>query len=447
MEPPYNRQFMNHPLRVLVFCTLMTMLQAGWSQSAEMSMDQLIDYALANSPEMLDAQLKVQDAEAQILQSKSTGLPQVSGTGTYQRYFEVPIVPLPPEFTGGEPQEVSFVLKNNFTAGVNLDAMIFDAAYFVALKAARAARTYAQLELIDRQRQVRQQVRDVYLPVLLLQSNLAQLDKNLSNLEELFRETQEIYEAGFAEQLDVDRLALSLANLRTERDALDRQYQNALRALKFTINYPAGQELTIADDMEAMLSDDNPEMLTTTVNYNRRPEINLLDKAIELSDLNVQNFKTRYLPSLRGFAGYQYQYQGNDFQTGFWAPTGFVGLTLNVPIYDGGFKRSQIDRANITRQQVQVQRSTVQRLIDLEVENAQATYLSAQERLNDRVDNLALAQRIYDTTQVKYREGVGSSLEVNQAEQALYTAQTNRLQAIYEVLQAKIALEEALGLN
>lgn len=439
---------MNHPLRVVLFCTLMTILQAGWSQSAEMSMDQLIDYALANSPEMLDAQLKIQDAEAQILQSKSTGLPQLSGTGTYQRYFKVPIVPLPPEFTGGgEPQEISFVLKNNLTGGVNLDAMIFDAAYFVALRAARAARTYAQLELVDRQRQVRQQVRDVYLPVLLLQSNLSQLEKNLSNLEELFRETQEIYEAGFAEQLDVDRLALSLANLRTERDALDRQYQNALRALKFTINYPAGQELTIADDMEAMLAEENPEMMNATINYNRRPEINLLDKAIELNDYNIQNFKTRYLPSLRGFAGYQYQYQGNDFQSGFWAPTGFVGLTLNVPIYDGGFKRSQIDRATISRQQVQVQRSTVQRMIDLEVENAQGSLVSAQERLTDRENNLALAQRIYDTTQVKYREGVGSSLEVNQAEQALYTAQTNRLQAIYDVLQAKITLEEALGLN
>jgi outer membrane protein TolC len=438
---------MNHPLRVVLLCTLMTMLQTGWSQSAEMSMDQLIDYALANSPEMLDAQLKVQDAEAQILQSKSTGLPQVSGSGTYQRYFEVPVVPLPAEFTGGEPQEVSFVLKNNLTAGVNLDAMIFDAAYFVALKAARAARTYAQLELVDRQRQVRQQVRDVYLPVLLLQSNLAQLDKNLANLEDLYEETQQIYEAGFAEQLDVDRLALSLANLRTERDALDRQYENALRALKFTINYPAGQALTIGDDMEAMLAEDNAEMLTMTVNYTRRPEINLLDQAIALSDYNIENFKTGYLPSLRGFAGYQYQYQGDDFKSGFWAPTGFVGLTLNVPIYDGGFKRSQIDRATITRQQVQVQRSTVQRLIDLEVENARATYLSSQERLKDREDNLALAQRIYDTTQVKYREGVGSSLEVNQAEQALYTSQTNRLQAIYDVLQAKVALEEALGEN
>ena len=247
--------------------------------------------------------------------------------------------------------------------------------------------------------------------------------------------------------MDVDRLALSLANLRTERDALDRQYENALRALKFTINYPAGQALTIGDDMEAMLAEDNAEMLTMTVNYTRRPEINLLDQAIALSDYNIENFKTGYLPSLRGFAGYQYQYQGDDFKSGFWAPTGFVGLTLNVPIYDGGFKRSQIDRATITRQQVQVQRSTVQRLIDLEVENARATYLSSQERLKDREDNLALAQRIYDTTQVKYREGVGSSLEVNQAEQALYTSQTNRLQAIYDVLQAKVALEEALGEN
>lgn len=439
---------MNHPTRVVIFCALMTLVQVGWTQTAEMSMEQLIDYALSNSPEMLDAQLKVQDAEAQILQSKSTGLPQLSASGTYQRYFKVPIVPLPPEFTGGGgPQEVSFVLKNNLTGAVNLDAMVFDAAYFVALKAARAARTYAQLELEDRKRQVRQQVRDVYLPALLLQANLEQLDKNLTNLEELHQETQRIYEEGFAEQLDVDRLALSLANLRTEKEALERQYQNAIRALKFTINYPPEQDLTLTNDMEDLLASVDGAILTNGVNYSLRPEVNLLDQAILLSEYNIKNFKTRYLPSLRGFAGYQYQYQGNDLSSGFWAPTGFVGLTLNVPIYDGGFKRSQIDRANITRQQVSLQRSTVQRLIDLEVENSRSTYLSAQERLQDREENLALAQRIYDTTQIKYREGVGSSLEVNQAEQALYTAQTNRLQAIYDLLQAKVSLEEALGIS
>ena len=185
--------------------------------------------------------------------------------------------------------------------------------------------------------------------------------------------------------------------------------------------------------------------MTAKVDYNRRPEVRLLDQAVILNDYNIQNFKTQYLPSLRGFGGYQYQYQGNDFTNGFWAPTGFVGLSLNIPLYDGGFKRSQIQRAQISRDQVMVQKTTVQRLIDLEVENARASYTSANERLDAREKNLELAQRIYDTTQIKYREGVGSSLEVNQAEQDLYTAQTNRLQALYELLQARIDLEEALG--
>ncbi len=437
---------MNHPKRLLLGLIFVCFFQLGYSQSSEMSMEQAIDYALINSPEIQDALLKVQDAEAQILQSKSTGLPQLSANGTYQRYFKVPLVPLPPEFTGGSgPTEVSFVQKNNLTGSVNLDAMVFDAAYFVALKAARSARNYAQVELMTSQRVVRQQVRDVYLPVLLLQSNLAQLDKNIENLDALRTETAQIYEAGFAEQLDVDRLTLSLANLQTERESLDRQYQNALRALRFTINYPEGQELSVSDDLEGLLTETDTEALAAKVDYNRRPEVRLLDQAVVLSDYNIQNFKTQYLPNLRGFAGYQYQYQGNDFQNGFWAPTGFVGLSLNIPIYDGGFKRSQIQRAQITRSQVQVQRNTMERLINLEVENARATYTSAQERLDDREENLALAQRIYDTTQIKYREGVGSSLEVNQAEQALYTAQTNRLQALYELLQARIELKEALG--
>ncbi|MEL7248319.1 MAG: TolC family protein [Bacteroidota bacterium] len=435
-------------MRLWLGLVLMASVQLSYAQSSDLSMEQAIDYALTNSPNIQDALLKVQDAEAVIKQSKSTGLPQVSANGTYQRYFQVPLVPLPPEFTGpGGPTEVSFVQKNNLTGVVNLDAMVFDAAYFVALKAARAARNYAQVELMTTQREVRKQVRDVYLPVLLLQSNLEQLDKNIENLTALRDETQQIYQAGFAEQLDVDRLTLSLANLQTEREALDRQFQNSLEALRFTINYPDGEELTISDDMEGLLAESDGEMLATKVEYVRRPEVLLLDQALVLSDYNIQNFKTGFLPSLRGFAGYQYQYQGNDFSSGFWAPTGFVGLSLNIPIYDGGFKRSQIQRATISRDQVVLQKSTYQRLIDLEVETARATYTSAVERLGDRDENLALAQRIYDTTQIKYREGVGSSLEVNQAEQALYTAQSNRLQALFELLQARIDLQEALGLE
>ena len=123
-----------------------------------------------------------------------------------------------------------------------------------------------------------------------------------------------------------------------------------------------------------------------------------------------------------------------------------MGLSLNVPIYDGGFKSAKVARAKLQREQFLLQQSTLKRVATLEVTNAKTAYQSAQNRLRERDRNLALAQRIYDTTQIKYREGVGSSLEVSQAETDLYTAQSNRLQAQFELLQAKVALQEALGL-
>jgi outer membrane protein TolC len=58
---------------------------------------------------------------------------------------------------------------------------------------------------------------------------------------------------------------------------------------------------------------------------------------------------------------------------------------------------------------------------------------------------LALAERILETTRIKYREGVGSSLEMTQAEQELYRTQANRLNALYDLVLAKAALDKALG--
>ncbi len=450
---------MNHPTKLLwsllVLCCL-TLGLNGQGEPAVMSLEQAIDYALANSPSIQEAQLDILDADAQITERKSIGLPQLTGGATYQRYLAVPVQPLPDAFVDfiemsnpGEPvsREVSFFLKNNLTTEINLDAMVFDGVYFVGLQAARAARSYAQIDFANTQRMVRNNVKDAYLPLLLVAANLEQLDKNIANLEQLFFETQQTYEAGFVEQLDVDRIELSLANLKTERDNLARQQEIGLRALKFVINYPMDQPLSIADDLTILWAASGANDASGSIDYSLRPELSLIDQAINLSELNVRVNRTGYLPSLRAFGAYQYTYQGDNFSDGFWAQTALVGLRLNVPIFDGFYKRSLVQRARIGLDQTRLQRETLVRSINLEVANARDAYDNARQRLEDRQRNLDLAQRIYDTTQIKYREGVGSSLEVSQAEQALYAAQSNQLQALYEVVVAKTELDEALGLR
>jgi len=177
----------------------------------------------------------------------------------------------------------------------------------------------------------------------------------------------------------------------------------------------------------------------------QRPEVALIDQAIRMSELNVKLNKAGYLPSLRAFGTVQQQYQGDDFETGFWAPAAFVGLNLNVPIFDGLNKKAKIQRARLELEKTRNQREELLRGIRLEVATAQTNYRSASERLERQQQNLELAERIYETAQIKYREGVGSSLEVTQAEQSLYSTQSNYMQALYDMLLAKERLEMALG--
>lgn len=456
---------------------LLALPLSAQQQAVQMSLDEAIDYALENSLKIKDAQIAIADAEEQIVERRSTGLPQVNGSLNYQHYLAVPRQPLPEGFDifglfgqvlavdlydqlseqtqmavdqsfsgngGGGEEGIAFFLRNNFTAGIDVSTMIFDGSFFVALKAARAYRQYTLREYATKQRDVENSVTEAYLPVLLVQENIELLEKNIKNLEQLLFETRELYKAGFAEQLDIDRQELSLSNLRIERENLVRQKEVSLTNLKYTIGFPIDQPLVVSDNLDAMATEAEA-LLSEEASPSARPEVALIDQAIRMNELNVKLNKAGYLPSLNAFGAVQQQYQGDDFETGFWAPSAYVGLNMSVPIFDGLNKKAKIQRANLELEKARLQREDLVRGISLEVANAQTNFRNASTRLQSQQKNLDLAERIYQTAQVKYREGVGSSLEVTQAEQGLYTTQSNYMQALYDVLQSKARLEMALG--
>lgn len=424
---------------------------ASQAQPTPLGMEDAVSYAQERSNAVRNAQLQIADAEELIQERLASGLPNISGSLDYTHYLKVPVLPLPEAFAASIPpgQEVpdgiAFQLKNNFVAGINVSTMVFDGSFFVGLRAAREARKFYDLELENQMRTVRNQVINAYLPLLLLQENLDQLDLNINNLNTLLNETSALYDAGFVEQLDVDRLQLSADNLQTERDNLERQRQNALRALKFTMNYPLEEELVIEDDLENLNTNAEADILQGAIPYQQRPELRVIDQSLVLQDLNVELQQAAYLPSINASLAGQYQFQGDSFRDGFWAPTVLVGVNARIPIYDFGGRRARVQRARLDKEITLNQRDDLVRGIELEVTNARNTYGAAVERLAARERSKQLAQRIYETTQVKYREGVGSSLEVVQAEQELYTAQSNYLTALYETLLAKESLIQALG--
>ena len=173
-----------------------------------------------------------------------------------------------------------------------------------------------------------------------------------------------------------------------------------------------------------------------------------MDQNLYLNELNTKRFKAGYVPTLRAFALHQQTLQRDDLfdgdAPGFF-PATILGVQLNVPVFDGMEKTAKIRKSKIDEELIKIQISDFERSVELQVRNAKTNLSNAKARLATQKENESLAQKILNTTMIKYKEGVGSSLEISQAEQELYRTQSAKITALYELIMAKTELEKALG--
>lgn len=470
-------------LALLIF--LLTASLAVSAQKA-MSLEDCVQYGLSNHPSVKNAQLQVSDAEWRIKENFRTGLPQISAGVSYTGFIQRGGLPSsalsfgPPVSQGFiddlQAELTDFPLLSQTMAGllggsssssdsklyfspvhslageVKLTQLLFNNSYLLGLKAARYYRDYVMQELAVARYQIKNSVTDAYLPALLISESLKTLDKNIGNLDKMLSDTKAINKAGFAEQLDVDRLDLSLSTLRAERDNLVRQQEIVINALKFAMGMQISENITLTDDIDKLIAQNSDADLTSPVDPMNRPEYLTLLKARQLSAIQVDLYGKPWMPTVAGFAQWQPGFQGgfgnkgtDGFDKWYYIPSAVAGISVSVPIWDGGVTNAQKQRAIITMQGVDIQKEMLENALELELETARKQYQNANERVNSQQKNLDLAQRIYETTQTKYKAGVGSSFEVTQAEQGLYSAQQALMSARFDMLTARIAIKKALG--
>lgn len=471
-------------LRLVSALLLMIWGRIAAQTATQMTLDQCIQYGLDNHPNIKVARLAVTDAEWRIKENTATGLPQASAEVGYTGFVQRGGLPsgalsfgpsgpvtipqsVTDNFTAGQTEglftllgslfqsdpnsRVYFSPVHNVSGKISVSQLIFNNSYLVAKKAARYYREYAGVQLEVAKFGVTNAVRDAYLPGLLLSENVTILDKNIGNLEKLLSETQAINKAGFAEQLDVDRLELSLSTLRSERGNLVRQREIVVNALKMAMGMPIGNAIELTDDVNKLLAADATTVdLTTAPNFMNRPEYLQILKGRELSAMQVELYSKPYAPTVAGFAQYQPGVQGgygakggDNFNKWYFIPSAVAGITVSVPLYDSGLNKARKQRAILGVQTIEAQKEMLENALTLELDVARKQYQNAQERVANQQKNLALAERIYDTTQKKYKAGVGSSFEITQAESGLYSAQQALMQAQYDLLSAKMAIKKS----
>lgn len=443
--------------KIFSLLALCSMAGFGLAQSS-FSLDEAIAYGKSHNTAYLNAGHDVAIAQETVNQTLALGLPQISAAGNYQQYLTVPGSWIKNSFSTqpGAPEYIFLQFQQAYTSSANLSVnqLIFDGTYFVGLKASKEFVNLSQLQENLSEQSLKSSITKAYILVASLQKNQEFIQANKAIINQSLQEMRALNKEGFTESLDVQRLELNYRNIVLQEEKLHMGIAMALNALKLQMGYPMNEELSISlnlEELNSSMSSIDAEL--NNFNPSTRLEYQLLNQSILLNEMDKKRYQMGYIPQLVGF--YQHQettqrpefnfFQSNLTPNNNWVPSNAIGLSMRLTLFDGLKTPAKLREIDHKIEKGQNDLSQFQNAAWLQYQNAKRSYELNLTQAEIQKESLDLAQDIYNKSLLKFKEGVGSSLEVTQAETELKSAQNNYLNAIYDLVLSKVDLKTAYG--
>lgn len=407
-----------------------------------MTLEACILNAIANNPNLRSVKLGETANDYLIKEIKAAGLPQVNGSGQYSNNYALAEQLLPGEILGqpGTTVPVKFGVANTITGNLEVQQLLFSKSYFTGLKAAKASSSLAQLNTFKTTEDLVYKIAQIYLQIQITEKQQEILQANIDRINQLVDISQIQFEEGIIKKIDVDQLKVNRTNLLTEFQNVEIGLSQQLNLLKFYMGMPPSAEVSVAD----FVAEGDKYPLSDELTLSENTNLQLLNKQMELTELDMENVKAGYYPSLSAFFRYGWQGQtdklfSSDEQDAIQGTkTGTFGLSLNVPIFDGFQKKNKVQQIQVQQSQQALDRQYLTNSIQMEFANAKETLRQNKTVLVSQKENMKLAEQLYEVTKLSYREGVAPLTELLNAETSLKEAQTQYLTSLLQLNLAEL---------
>lgn len=443
---------------VLTLLLLVSILQAQEKkQTYSFTLQQAIDHALQNSYASINANRDIASAKQKKWETTAAGLPQINGSVTYLNNIDFTLQGVKGNAFNPalDPNTISlfaFGTKNSMTSSLTLSQLIFDGSYIVALQASKTYLKYYENAKNKSNSEIREAVVNAYGNVLLAEESMAILEKNKAILSKTLSDTQETYKNGLIEEENVEQLQITLSSIESNLNNTKRLLDIANKMLKFTLGLDIDDELTLTDKLDALSTsnlasafDQNGFAVTDNINYQMASNFQ------EQRALELKLQKSKALPTLAAAFNIGYNSFANDFtffdSSQKWNKYSNLGVSLNVPIFSSFGRHAKTQQAKIALDQAKTQLTQTEQQLKLQYEKAKSDFEFSIEEYATAKSNLNLADRIEKKQEIKFKEGLSSSFDFNEAQRQLYTAQQNYLQSMVNIINKKAALEKIINKN
>jgi outer membrane protein len=447
---------MKHPIIILFLALFSPVIKSQDGATQTFSLQQAIDYAVKNGYSVKNSATDIEIANKKVKETRAIGIPQLNADAGFNNFLNIPISvvdasafnPLAPP---GALVRIPFGVKYNMNYGFTASWLAFNGEYLVALQASKTFLEISKKNLRKTEIETKESVSKAYYTVLILQENKKILQENIKNLEASIAQTSAFNKEGFTEELDVDRLNLLMTNLKNTLSTLEQQKVLAEKLLKFQMGFDVNGTIILSDELNAMVGaassgiDAEPKFdVKSSIDFS------ILETSRRVSLLNTKRLKANYLPTLSTFYSWKENRLGNEFENlsdPVYRVTGgtIVGLNLSVPIFQGLGQSARISQAKLETKKIELLQLQQEQGYTLQSSQSLSDYTTALNTYKSSKEAVELAEKIKDRTTIKYNEGVGSSVEVLQAQSELLSAQSNYINSIFQLLNARVALDKNLN--
>lgn len=292
-------------------------------------------------------------------------------------------------------------------------------------------------------------VAQAYYLILIQQQSIMVVDSIITTMSKTLEETKQFQKNGFLENTDVDQMEVMLMNLKNNQETFHRNLELSSNLLKFQMGLDINEQIVLTTTIDELLTQAiGSNLYEKPFDYKNHIDYQLMKTNNGLLRQSVKVDASKYYPSLAAFFTNQTVAQRdkfNFFNDGKWYNTTIVGVGLQIPIWSSGNRYYKLQQSKLNLKKNDIQLKQVQQGLEMDVINSRSSMKTYIFQYESDSKSIQLSKRIYNKNLIKYKEGVASSLDLNNAYNQYLQSLNSYYTNIMNLLNSYSKLKKALN--